>query len=327
MGKLSKMILGGALSFLIAGGAYKSYQNKEKDNLENILNNVRNVVYTGYENQLHPTKNNYNDFIRNTLKLKGLMESKNIRSTDSYLRKKGILLTCHTVFPDSNFESCYAGKISEVRKYNGIDIYLTHNNNLDFKGIETFEFKTDKRAFISNFRNLDGRYAVAIQLEPFEKDGETINKDWLNYVENNSFFEEGNPKWDPEKQALYNILNRYGTSKRSRAYVEECLKASIAHEVAHLNDNVYDGAINRETRAYLAELQSSPQTLEHFEQLIKLKNPSNTDKIYQEVANRIFDGLMSFPEMKEHKDIYKLSSNQIKERARELYLKWYSSNN
>lgn len=296
---------------------------------QELVSAIRDSVYCRYSLQDDSLSNKCSEQIS---KLAAIKKKLGIRDGDikTYLKSKGIL---HANYPSSDskrpLESCYIAMIVDKFNKNGTTFYLTKLNEMNFQGVDTYEGWHLKRGFIGGFRDLDKRNAINIELDPIENDAEKVDNNWEDYVVNNEYLNSGDNRWDPVKQSIFNTLKDIPASIRKKEYLNQAIYGSIFHELKHLKDkdngsNSKYNKIDRETRAYLEELQHTSLELNTLERILAIKNPNNSDKEYMLAAEKIMKGFLDYRDIKSKKDFYKLSNEQIKIRAKVLYNQFYS---
>lgn len=319
--------LAGLLGAIIAvvGFFYSGHKKKQKENLQELLNALRDSIGARYEYGLNPSYENERNYAKKTTELGRVKKRQGIKKLQKHLKKRGVLYIGHG-YPHSenNIFSFYAAKIVDHRKVEGVNVYLTETETEDFIGVDTLEAIRDRRSFLGRFIDMDGRQAINIQVDSIKKDVREAQEKWGDYEENSS--REGRGlSYDVEKQIVYDALYTTRNSEIAEKYYGMVIKGIIHHELKHIEDADRKlDRVNRETRAYLVELQHSPLVLRTFVQLLALDNPNPTDMQYLAVVKKISDGFMSFPDIHSKRDIYSLSSDEIGERARILFKRWYA---
>jgi len=314
-----------ALAGAFGGAGLIHHQQKKQAEFESFFSALREKVYAGYQYHASPSEKNKRDYLTKVLRYSDIYKKQKIKGIESHLLNNKVFCLHHrSDVLGKPKDSWYAGKIVEKRKVKGIDVYLTETESEDFTGIKTLEYFVDKNEFVKRIKYANGRNIIVIDLSPIKANGKKVQDEWKEYKLNNRYFKSNDPRWSPEKQAVYNVLKGIPYSKIAEEYVKKSVGGSIIHEHFHANDLKKDGLIEREVRAYLFQLTHSPLVLDRLEALVAIKNPKKIDALYQSSAKRIFEGLMNFPDMKTKCDLYRLSKEEISKRAKKLFDNWYN---
>jgi len=163
---------------------------------------------------------------------------------------------------------------------------------------------------------------IYIDIRAIELEADAICDDWKMIVENRKRFTEGDPRWDPAMQGIYSAIASAGVPEVRNAFIKERFEGTMAHECKHIADIGRSfSPVDKETRAIMAELMTTPLVLHDLE--ISQTNKSSERIIMRAVAGRVLNGLLSFGDVLTKRDLYKLSRQEIARRAQALYVRWY----
>jgi aminoglycoside phosphotransferase (APT) family kinase protein len=166
----------------------------------------------------------------------------------------------------------------------------------------------------------DGHIVVKINKGVIERNGKSVQRKWDEFIKNNEYFLENDGLWRSERQIVYELFKESPKSKIAELYTEESMKSTIAHETQHVEDGVTEhNELESEVRAYLHELTVSPIALHKLESFIEYKDLKKFPEQYVGAANIIMNGLLSYPDIKSWRDIYKLPKKEISNRSKEIF--------
>lgn len=107
------------------------------------------------------------------------------------------------------------------------------------------------KAFADTLGNKVNYLQIDLSLD--EEKGREIEKRWAEY-EANARLPRDDPKWDFDKQVIYNYLKDF--PEKGKAYAEECLRNTLEHELQHARDSV-SGAARFDKEAFRKAMESA----------------------------------------------------------------------
>lgn len=289
------------------------WEERGEQPLGHVLEAVENVLAAEQEFREKPDLPTRGRLITASIKFFILRHRYGISDLEEFFRSHSMILLEWD-------NRTYLGGIIEVRKVDGVTVYLTSTGAKEFRALRSILFQGTNPVYGSTFTDRDGSTAIYLEIAPIERSVKVLHREWKLYIENNQYFHRGDLRWKPKMQALYNVLKGVPLSEIAKRCREEFIESSISHELMHIRDDDSNfTSEDLETRAYLAGLKKSPIVLHQLERLSRSEG-----KLYPKTAAKIMEGLMGFPDIKTKRDLYRLPRSEVSRRAEILADRWYS---
>jgi len=161
---------------------------------------------------------------------------------------------------------------------------------------------------------------ITIDKSESEIEAKEVQKNWKDYIKNNEYFIKNDPKWNPSKQAVFELFKNTQNENIGYEFFKERVTNSFYHELVHLNDSVnrYNPS-EGEARAYLYGLTKSPIMLYKLEQMSTDRFASEA---YKNSSREVLGELMSYGDMSSKRKLYQ-NLDKVQKRAEEILLKKY----
>lgn len=258
-----------------------------------------------------------------------------VTNKKKYFRERKIL---HFEDLEGKGSGYLAPIVSERTTESGTKVYLTKSHTKDFPyWVRTIEGHRDNNDPATIFKDLDGKYAILVDLYPVEWTRNRLEDEWESKIEaNHKKFVNGDKDWDSAIEALRISYIDFPRSKTEEKAQSVGLEGTIAHEEQHVKDRqagLYDKfpQWEIEQRAHLKGLMKSPAKLFNILSYSSNENFKNMGEQNNYIlSHKILEGIYRINGVKNIREFYtKISktenpSAEIKKSAELLWNIKYS---